>query len=98
MTANNPVTRHFPAAARGLGVGLALALGSAGLSPAYGQVGDNPGGMALESECVLYLRAGEVIRAQVLEYVPGSHVMLRAFDGQTFRLAIDQVLEIRHPG
>ena len=54
--------------------------------------------MALESECVLYLRAGEVIRAQVLEYVPGSHVMLRAFDGQTFRLAIDQVLEIRHPG
>ncbi|MFT3754969.1 MAG: hypothetical protein QM769_03315 [Pseudoxanthomonas sp.] len=74
--------------------GLALAAGT----PGPAQAADAPGGVALESECVLELRGGTTIRAQVLEYVPGSHVMLRAFDGQTFRLQIEDVLDIRHPG
>ncbi len=85
---------RFRGAARAFVVGLTLVVGTAGPAPAA----DAPGGLALESECVLELRDGTTIRAQVLQYVPGSHVMLRAFDGQTFRLQIEDVLDIRHPG
>jgi hypothetical protein len=75
---------------------VALVVGTSGLS--HAQSAEQAAMIGLESECVIELRGGTTMRAQVLEYRPGSHVNLRAFDGQTFRLPIDEVMDIRHPG
>ena len=75
-------------AARGLVVSLALATAATGQA----QTVEFAVGLPLESECVLELRGGTTIRAQVLEYLPGSHVILRAFEGEPFRLPIAELL------